>query len=237
MQEFDAIAFLAESGPVSMMVAVALLVMSVASWSLLITKLWQEWRNGRSGAAFAFDYHRHRSLEAAERFTPGDSDHKTLARLGVAVANHHQALAVDACSRDEFVARALQRGLQEAQERMESGLTMLASVGSVAPFVGLFGTVWGIYHALASIGASGQASLDKVAGPVGEALIMTAFGLAVAIPAVLAYNALVRRNRNAMARLESFAYHLHVYLTTGHMLPAAQSETAAQATPLKAAAA
>jgi len=101
---------------------------------------------------------------------------------------------------------------------MESGLTVLASVGSVSPFVGLFGTVWGIYHALASISQSGQATLDKVAGPVGEALIMTALGLAVAIPAVLAYNALVRSNRVLSGELERFGYELHTLLTTGAVM-------------------
>lgn len=98
---------------------------------------------------------------------------------------------------------------------MESGLSVLASVGSVAPFVGLFGTVWGIYHALTAIGQSGVATIDKVAGPVGEALIMTAIGLAVAIPAVLAYNAYIKANRSVMAELESFAQDLHTLLTTG----------------------
>ena len=109
----------------------------------------------------------------------------------------------------------MRRVISRETARLESGLSVLASVGSVAPFVGLFGTVWGIYHALASISASGQATLDKVSGPVGEALIMTAFGLAVAIPAVLAYNALVRSNRNLLGQLENFAHDLHILLTTG----------------------
>jgi len=224
MQEFNMLDFLAQGGPVSMSVALALLAMSVASWSLVITKLWQEWKAARNGAEYMAHFNAHRSLEAAERVVHEDSEYKRLTRLGFEAASHHQNLAVEACSKDEFTARALQRGLQEAQGRMESGLTILASVGSVSPFIGLFGTVWGIYHALASISASGQATLDKVAGPVGESLIMTAFGLAVAIPAVLAYNALVRRNRKAMAKLEAFAYHLHVYLVTDRMLPAAKAE-------------
>ncbi len=109
----------------------------------------------------------------------------------------------------------MRRVIGQESAKLETGLTILASVGSVAPFVGLFGTVWGIYHALVSISVSGQATLDKVAGPVGEALIMTALGLAVAIPAVLAYNALVRSNRNLLAQLESFAHDLHILLTTG----------------------
>ena len=112
----------------------------------------------------------------------------------------------------------MNRSIAEESAKLENGLTVLASVGSVSPFVGLFGTVWGIYHALASISQSGQATLDKVAGPVGEALIMTALGLAVAIPAVLAYNALVRSNRVLVSQIEHFGYELHTLLMTGAVI-------------------
>ena len=125
---------------------------------------------------------------------------------------------------DEFIAQALRRVIGQEAMQLETGLTLLASVGSIAPFIGLFGTVWGIYHALGTIAVGGQATVDKVAGPVGEALIMTAFGLAVAIPAVLAYNALVRYNRLLMGEIETFAHDLHTYLTTG--LPLAAVHTA-----------
>ena len=109
----------------------------------------------------------------------------------------------------------MRQGIEEEAERLERGLTLLASVGSTAPFVGLFGTVWGIYHALLAIGISGQGTLDKVAGPVGEALIMTAIGLAVAIPAVLGYNALTRRNRIVLGRLDAFGHDLLTLAVTG----------------------
>jgi len=109
----------------------------------------------------------------------------------------------------------MRRVIDEETARFESGLTVLASVGSTAPFVGLFGTVWGVYHALIAIGVSGQGTLDKIAGPVGEALIMTALGLAVAIPAVLGYNAFVRSNRLTLAKLDAFAHDLFAFLTTG----------------------
>jgi biopolymer transport protein ExbB len=149
-----------------------------------------------------------------------------LAQQSVEAAQHHQQHATkrlaDACNQDEFVARVMRRVIGQESAKVETGLTVLASVGSVAPFVGLFGTVWGIYHALVSISISGQATLDKVAGPVGEALIMTALGLAVAIPAVLAYNALVRSNRNLLAQLESFAHDLHILLTTGAAMTSAK---------------
>jgi biopolymer transport protein ExbB len=123
--------------------------------------------------------------------------------------------------RSEFVTRALRQRINEAAARLEAGLTFLASVGSTAPFVGLFGTVWGIYHALMSIATAGTISIDKVAGPVGEALLMTAFGLAVAIPAVLAYNAFTRVNRLLLAQLDGFAHDLHAYVTTGARLESA----------------
>ena len=115
----------------------------------------------------------------------------------------------------DWLTSTLKGAIEESAEQMQKGLAILASVGSTAPFVGLFGTVWGIYHALVGIGASGQASIDKVAGPVGEALIMTAFGLAVAIPAVLAYNALSRGNKGIISKLNRFAFQLHAYFMTG----------------------
>jgi biopolymer transport protein ExbB len=116
--------------------------------------------------------------------------------------------------------RALRRAVQRASAGLDSGLAILASVGATAPFVGLFGTVWGIYHALIGIGFTGQATIDKVAGPVGEALIMTAFGIAVAVPAVLAYNFLLRANRVIGQELDGFAHDLHAYFTTGARLSA-----------------
>ncbi len=118
-------------------------------------------------------------------------------------------------SRDEYIGQSLRRRIGNEAIRLETGLTLLASIGSIAPFVGLFGTVWGIYHALGAIAVRGQATVDKVAGPVGEALIMTAFGLAVAMPAVLAYNALIRDNRLLVAEMENFAHDLYVSLTLG----------------------
>ncbi|MEN9986107.1 MAG: hypothetical protein RI925_1609, partial [Pseudomonadota bacterium] len=115
----------------------------------------------------------------------------------------------------DWLMSCLRQSLDDSASRLQGGLSILASVGSTAPFIGLFGTVWGIYHALISISASGQASIDKVAGPVGESLVMTAMGLAVAIPAVLGYNALVRGNKGVMGKLKHFAHDLHAYLVVG----------------------
>ncbi|MEY2953917.1 MAG: putative biopolymer transport protein, partial [Pseudomonadota bacterium] len=122
----------------------------------------------------------------------------------------HKALDVS-----DWITRSLRNSIDDSTARMQTGLAVLASVGSTAPFVGLFGTVWGIYHALLSIGVAGQATIDKVAGPIGEALIMTALGLAVAIPAVLGYNALVRGNKGVINKLNRFAHDLHAYFVTG----------------------
>ena len=122
----------------------------------------------------------------------------------------------------DWVTRCLRNCIDEFTSRLQSGLAILASVGSTAPFIGLFGTVWGIYHALLAIGTSGQSTIDKVAGPIGEALIMTALGLAVAIPAVLGYNALVRGNKSILASLNSFAHDLHAYFVTGARVSAGE---------------
>jgi biopolymer transport protein ExbB len=122
---------------------------------------------------------------------------------------------VEALNRSEFIDRALRQAVTRESAKLEDGLTLLATVGSTAPFVGLLGTVWGIYHALLAIGASGNAGIEAVAGPVGEALIMTAIGLAVAIPAVIAYNAFNRQNRTTNAKFDTFAHDLHDFFATG----------------------
>lgn len=222
--EFNSLAFITNGGAVSIAVALGLLAMSVASWYLIVVKTAQAMRLRRASASYSRHFWQASSLEAAMRQDVSATPVSRLANQAVEAAEHHERHAsnrlADACNQDEFIARAMRRSIGQESARLEHGLTVLASVGSVSPFVGLFGTVWGIYHALASISVSGQATLDKVAGPVGEALIMTALGLAVAIPAVLAYNALVRSNRVLMGQLENFAHDLHTLLTTGAPLGA-----------------
>lgn len=218
--EFSAWEFIVAGGTVSFLVAATLLVMSVASWYLIATKSVAVWRLRAAFKSYQQQFWHAPNLSVALKIE-SKTPLSTLAQKAAAAAEHHQTYVAnnsEKVAQDEFIARAMNRSITEESAKMESGLTVLASVGSVSPFVGLFGTVWGIYHALASISASGQATLDKVAGPVGEALIMTALGLAVAIPAVLAYNALVRSNRMLTAELEQFAYQLHILLTTGAML-------------------
>lgn len=222
---FNGLDFITAGGSVSMLVAAILLAMSVASWYLIVAKGIQVMRMRTVFDAYARRFWNAPNL--AEALNQGGSHSlNNLAAQAVAAAEHyklHKSKHDGEVSMDEFVARAMNRSIAQENARLESGLTVLASVGSVSPFVGLFGTVWGIYHALASISLSGQATLDKVAGPVGEALIMTALGLAVAIPAVLAYNTLVRSNRMLLAELEKFGYELHTLLITGAVMQPVQA--------------
>lgn len=194
---------LAQTDAVGKAILAILLLMSGASWYLIATRTIASALERRRSARFLATF-RIADPAAAAHENPGDPFSR-LARHAFAAPRRG----------DEFLARALRRAIDEDAARMESGLTVLASIGSTAPFVGLFGTVWGVYHALVTIGVSGQGSLDKVAGPVGEALIMTALGLAVAIPAVIAYNGFVRANRIALARLDAFAHDLYAGLAAG----------------------
>jgi biopolymer transport protein ExbB len=142
------------------------------------------------------------------------SPFRFIAESGMQAAEHHEGALLEQIDLSTWVTMSVQRAVDNVSSRLQDGLAFLATVGSTAPFVGLFGTVWGIYHALTAIGIAGQASIDKVAGPVGEALIMTAIGLAVAVPAVLGYNWLVKRNKNAMEQVRAFAADLHQVLMT-----------------------
>ena len=214
--------FLAQSDIVGKTIFVMLLVMSLLSWYLIIAKSLQALLARRRTARFLAMFWNAPSLSAVERHLEEhhpDEPFSHLAYHSIASSRHHARHGVnklnEAGSASEFLTRSMRRVIDEETARLESGLTILGSVGSTAPFVGLFGTVWGVYHALVNIGMSGQGTLDKVAGPVGEALIMTAAGLAVAIPAVLAYNAFVRSNRLVLSQLDSFAHDLFAFLTTG----------------------
>ncbi|MCK6410371.1 MotA/TolQ/ExbB proton channel family protein [Thauera sp.] len=212
----------AQSDTIIRAVGVILLVMSITSWYLILNRVLRQLRARRhSGAVEAFwaapDLET--GLRVLAERAPG-SPLEALAQQGAAVAQHVRRHTrgntlggnLDA---DEVITRALRKSIALSTAALESGLTVLASIGSTAPFVGLFGTVWGIYHALVNISASGMATLDKVAGPVGEALIMTAFGLFVAIPAVLAYNGITRANRLELSELDAFAHDLHAWFATG----------------------
>jgi biopolymer transport protein ExbB len=200
-------------------VAIILLAMSLVSWMVIIIKALDIVKY-KKFARDAGDFWHSEDFAAGLEKLGNDSANpfRALALEGREATAHHRntkAHLHDSLDVSDWVTRSLRNAIDEITSRMQSGLAILASVGSTAPFIGLFGTVWGIYHALISIGASGQATIDRVAGPVGEALIMTALGLAVAIPAVLGYNALVRGNKFVLGKLNSFAHDLHAYFVTG----------------------
>lgn len=203
-------------------VALLLLLMSIASWGIIASHAIRMLRLRRTARAMDHFWHTNSFSEGLSQLEqagngPANPYHQLALDSQLAV-QHHQENTQDLHGQlnlAEWLSESLSGSIDDHTERLQSGLSVLASVGSTAPFIGLFGTVWGIYHALVGIGTSGQASIDKVAGPVGEALIMTAFGLAVAIPAVLGYNTLTRANRRVLSKLQRFARQLHAYFLTG----------------------
>ena len=203
----------------------ALLLMSLASWVVIVLKALGLMRTKGQAARVEGFWHSSDIAEGLAKLGAGEANpFRELAIEGREAAAHHRATQAqlhDSLDVSDWISRALQGSIDATTSRLQAGLAVLASVGSTAPFVGLFGTVWGIYHALMKIGAAGQASIDQVAGPIGEALIMTALGLAVAIPAVLGYNALVRGNKHILAKLGRFAHDLHAYYVTGARVTAA----------------
>jgi len=200
-------------------VALLLLGMSLASWMVILFKVMDLIRYKKLARQAEGFWHSADFAEGLARLGPQeDNPFRNLAEEGREAAAHHRKTREhlhDSLDISDWLTRCLRNSIDHANARLQAGLAVLASVGSTAPFVGLFGTVWGIYHALLSIGVAGQATIDKVAGPIGEALIMTALGLAVAIPAVLGYNALVRGNKSVQGKLNSFAHDLHAYFVTG----------------------
>jgi biopolymer transport protein ExbB len=223
MHEATGIAhFLGQSDFVGKSLFIILLLMSAVSWFYIATKTISQILTKKRSQAFMDFFWNSSSLDAVQHEinTHGvDNPFSHLTSHALFARAHHAKVGVakleEAGSVSDFLTRTMRRVIDEETTRLENGLTVLASVGATAPFVGLFGTVWGVYHALVAIGSSGTASLEQIAGPVGEALIMTGLGLAVAIPAVLGYNALVRSNRVLLGRLDAFAHDLFAFLTTG----------------------
>ena len=174
--------------------------MSLGSWYIIITKLIDQFRLMNQAGDVKNKFWKASSIAAGTASLAESSPFRFIAETGTKSTQHHDGALLEQIDLNTWVTMAIQRAVDRVQSRLADGLAFLATVGSTAPFVGLLGTVWGIYNALTDIGVSGQASIDKVAGPVGEALIMTAFGLFVAVPAVLGYNWLVRRNKGAMEK-------------------------------------
>ncbi|HXN10882.1 MAG TPA: MotA/TolQ/ExbB proton channel family protein [Steroidobacteraceae bacterium] len=192
-----------------------LVLMSLGSWFIMFTKLWDQRALRKSGKVVEKQFWTAPSLKDGVERLPKADDYRFIAESGLRAASHHEGRLTDRIDLHEWITMALQRAVEAVTGRSSGGLSFLATVGSTAPFVGLFGTVMGILQALINIGIAGQASIDRVAGPVGEALIMTAIGLFVAVPAVLGYNWLLRRNKGITDDVRNFASDLHAYLVSG----------------------
>jgi biopolymer transport protein ExbB len=209
-----------KGGDIVARVTLAILaIMSMGSWYIIITKVYEQYRMGRQARAADKSFWNAPSVRQGVQGLKQGSPYRFIAESGLEATSKHVGL-LGHVALNEWIAMSIQRSIDNVQSRTQDGLAFLATVGSTAPFVGLFGTVWGIYHALTAIGIAGQASIDKVAGPVGEALIMTAFGLAVAVPAVLGYNWLIRRNKAAMDLVRGFGADLHAVLLSAPKTPA-----------------
>jgi biopolymer transport protein ExbB len=199
---------------------IILSIMSMGSWYILITKLIDQFKLNGQAADAKKTFWKASSVQAGIVTLKDGSPFRFIAESGSKASEHHEGSLLDKIDLNEWVTMSIQRAVEKVQSRLQDGLAFLATVGSTAPFIGLFGTVWGIYNALTAIGIAGQASIDKVAGPVGEALIMTAFGLFVAVPAVLGYNFLVRRNKSSMEEVRAFSADVHMVLMSGAMTTA-----------------
>jgi len=194
---------------------IILVIMSMGSWYIMFVKVYEQAKLFRQAREVQSKFWAANSVnDGATQLREGTA-FRYIAESGIKSTQHHEGKLLEQIDLNTWVTMAVQRAVDNVSSRLQDGLAFLATVGSTAPFVGLFGTVWGIYHALTAIGIAGQASIDKVAGPVGEALIMTAFGLAVAVPAVLGYNWLVRRNKVALEQLRAFGADLHMVLMSG----------------------
>ncbi|MET3371871.1 biopolymer transport protein ExbB [Variovorax boronicumulans] len=203
-----------QSDAVAKAVLAILAIMSMGSWYVIVTKLLEQMRMGRQARAVDNEFWNAGTVQAGTARLAEGSPFRFIADAGMQATQKHDGLRGKVDFAD-FVDLCIHRATERVQRRLGNGMSLLATVGSTAPFVGLFGTVWGIYHALTAIGVAGQASIDKVAGPVGEALIMTAIGLAVAVPAVLGYNWLLRRNITVMDDVREFSGELHSVILAG----------------------
>ena len=208
---------------------IILSLMSMGSWYIIITKLIDQSKIMRQSKEVSQKFWKANSIAAGSAALKEGSPFRFIAETGTKATQHHDGALLEQIDLSTWVTMQIQRAVDRVQSRLQDGLSFLATVGSTSPFIGLFGTVWGIYNALTNIGMSGNASIDKVAGPVGEALIMTAFGLFVAVPAVLGYNWLVRRNKSAMEDIRSFSADVHSVLISGAMNTSEAARAAASA--------
>lgn len=197
-------------------VLIIMALMALGTWIILVTKFIEQSRLFKNARDAGRTFWNQASVEQGTQLLKEDSPFRYIAETGITAAQHHEGSMRDSIDLQSWTAMSIQRAIETINTRLQGGLAFLGTVGSTSPFIGLFGTVWGIYHALTAIGIAGQASIDKVAGPVGESLIMTAIGLATAVPAVLGYNLLVRRNKGAMDRVRNFGSDIHSVLLGGY---------------------
>lgn len=224
---FGLSAFIQQADEVAIGTLVILVVMSLASWYIILTKLWDQSRIRKSYKGVEKGFWTAGNLrDGVAKLSGKDNVFRMLAEDGVRAAQHHEGRLTDQIPLHEWITVSLYRSAESVNSRLQNGLAILATTGSTAPFIGLFGTVWGIYNALINISLAGQASLDKIAGPIGEALIMTALGLFVAVPAVMGYNWVLRRNKDIQEKLRYFAADMHAYLVSGARVDAQSSSAA-----------
>ena len=203
---------------------IILVIMSMGSWYIMFVKVYEQMKLFRQAREVQKSFWQAASVQEGMNNLKEGSPFRYIAESGIKSTQHHEGKLLEQIDLNTWVTMSIQRAMENVSSRLQDGLAFLATVGSTSPFVGLFGTVWGIYHALTAIGIAGQASIDKVAGPVGEALIMTAIGLAVAVPAVLGYNWLVRRNKVALEYLRAFSADLHMVLMSGNQAARAAAQ-------------
>jgi biopolymer transport protein ExbB len=206
-----------DGGFVARATLIILSIMSIGSWYIIVTKVIDQSKIFKQQKEAAAKFWKASSIAAGSATLTEGSPFRFIAETGTKAIAHHDGALLEQIDLATWVSMQVQRAVDKIQSRLSDGLSFLATVGSTAPFIGLFGTVWGIYGALTNIGMTGNASIDKVAGPVGEALIMTAFGLLVAVPAVLGYNWLLRRNKTAMEDVRTFSADVHSVLVSGAM--------------------
>lgn len=211
--------FLQQADGLSIAVLIVLSAMSLASWFVMLTRLWDQSLISRSGAQAQRKFWATGNLWDGMAALPGrDNVYRMLVEDGLRAAQHHEGRLAEEVALNDWIAVNLYRSIDSVSSRLINGMAILATTGSVAPFVGLLGTVWGIYNALTRISLSGQTSIEQIAGPIGEALIMTAIGLFVAVPAVIGYNWLLRRNKKLLERMRAFAADLQTCLVGGKRL-------------------
>ena len=208
---FGFAAMLEHGDAVAKITLAIMVIMSVGSWYIIFTKLYEASKISKQAKEAEATFWQAGSVRAGAETLKEDSPFRFIAEKGIEATQKHTGL-LGQIDLSDWITMGISRAIDNVQSRMGDGLAFLATVGSTAPFVGLFGTVWGIYNALVKIGVTGQASIDKVAGPVGEALIMTAIGLAVAVPAVLGYNFIVRKNKTSMDQIRAFGSDVHSVL-------------------------